>query len=67
MKRIILFDLLMTVALLWSGVRTAVLSPISSGVLALGAPMRTAVSGRELKSRIDMTNLRIQDLMKSGM
>lgn len=25
------------------------------------------MSGRELKSRIDMTNLRIQDLMKSGM
>lgn len=49
------FHLLMTVALLWSGVRTAVLSPVSAGILALGAPLRTAVSGRELKSIVSLS------------
>ncbi len=49
------FHLLMTLALLWSGVRTAVLSPVSAGVLALGAPLRTAVSTRELKSIVSLS------------
>ena len=49
------FHLLMTVALLASGVRAAVLSPISAGCLALGAPLRTAVRAKELKSIVSMS------------
>ena len=48
------FHLLMTAALLYTGVRTAVLSPVSACCLALGAPLRTAVNGKELKSIVGL-------------
>lgn len=49
------FHLLMTVALLASAVRTAVLSPVSAGCLALGAPLRTAICAKELKSIVSLS------------